>query len=92
MSSLCDIVSLWTCRIVKERLRLGSCDPRVSKQPPRRPPVPCEPRCDDLGHGALTPLQDHQDPNGDPEEEVHPHRRLRGGGGEALLWQTRTDF
>lgn len=69
--------SLRPPRTVEKRLRLCSRHPRVTEEPSSRPAVPS---CDQLQPDALTPLKDHQSPDDEPEEEVDPHCRLRGGG------------
>lgn len=74
---LWQLSSLWTCRTVEKGLRLCSRHARIAEKPSGRP---AEPSRDQLGPGTLTPLNDHQNPDDEPEEEVDPHGRLRGSG------------
>lgn len=67
---LCLQTSLWPRRTVEERLRLLGSRARVPKEPSDGPPG--------LWGGAPVPLEDHQNANDEPEEEVDPRCRLRG--------------
>lgn len=67
--------SLWPCRTIEKGLRLRSRHPRVSEKASNRPgQTPSH----HLWPGTLTPLEDEQGSDEDPEEEVDPGCRLEG--------------
>ena len=70
-----SVSSLWTRRTVEKWLRLCSRHTRITEKSSGRP---AKPSCNQLRPGALTPLNNHQNPDDEPEEEVDPHGRLRG--------------
>lgn len=80
LTPLCHLSSLWPWGTVEKWLRLCGRHPGIAEKPAS---WPAEPPDNHLRPWALTPLDDHQDPDDEPEEEVDPHCRLRGRqGGE----------
>lgn len=77
--------SLWPWRTVENWLSLWGRRPLLTEKPSSWPAVTSR---NNLRPSAHTPLDDHQSPDDDPEEEVDPHCRLRGSEGETTQWQT----
>lgn len=67
------VCSLRSCRTVEKRLCLCLSHTRVAK---KAPGWPGEAPGDQLWPRALPSLDEHQNPDDQPEEEVDPHRRL----------------